>query len=164
MGSPDTRPLDKTLRDSPDKIRESREPTDIENDPATSRQRFRRNTYLVVALSISISLIFASWRMAAGAVLGGVLSIFNERWLWASTGVMLGVAAETRDPRLPQWTAAKFLLRYFVIGLVATLAVRSGFFSIAGICLGLVSFVGALMIEAGYQLYLTIKPKVTSDL
>ena len=160
MGSQDARLPDKGLRDSPDETSdEAGEAADAEPEPAASERRFRRNTYFVIALSVSISLIFAQWRTTAGAVLGGALSLLNERWLWASTGVMLGVAAETRDPRLPQWTVAKFLLRYFVIGIVAGLAVRSGFFSIAGICLGLLSFAGALMVEAGYQFYLTFRPE-----
>lgn len=162
MGSEDTRPLYRVLRDAPDAGEDAGQSGQAGTDPAVSEERFRRNTYVVIALSVIISLIFARWRTTAGVMLGGALSIFNERWLHSSTGVILGVAAQTRNPRLPQWTAAKFLLRYVVIAVIAGAAVWSGYFGIIGICLGLASFVGALMIEAGYQFYLTFRT-VKSD-
>lgn len=159
MGPEETRPLYRVLRDAPEAADEI-VPADV--DPAVSERRFQRNTYVVIALAVTISLIFAQWRTTAGVILGGALSIFNERWLRSSTAVILGVAAQTRNPRLPRWTAAKFLLRYLVVALIAGAAVWSGWFSILGICLGLASFVGALMIEAGYQFYLTFRT-VRSD-
>ncbi len=127
-------------------------------DLAQSERRFRRNTYLVIALLFITGLIWSDWRMALGILLGGALSIFNERWLRASASAILGTAARTQ--RVPRWTAAKFILRYFVLALVAGVAVWSGFFDLLGIGIGLASFVGAVMVEAGYQLYLSFK---TSD-
>ena len=122
-----------------------------------SERRFRRNTYIVIALSIIAGLAGSGGRMALGMALGGALSIFNEQGLRASVGAILGTAAESRDKRVPRWTATKFILRYFVIALVAGVAVWSGYFNLLGIGIGLASFVGAVMIEAGYQIYLTFK-------
>jgi hypothetical protein len=126
-------------------------------DLVESERRFRRNTYLVVALSFTSGLVLAGWRMALGVALGGALSIFNERWLRSSVSAILGTAAEARNKRVPRWTATKFILRYFVIAMIAGLAVWSGYFDLLGVGIGLASFVGAVMIEAGYQLYLTFK-------
>lgn len=157
MGPHDRRPLYRVLRDAPETGDDGVSAAGAEYDPVASERRFRRNTYFVIALSVIISLIFAGWRTTAGVMLGGALSLFNERWLHTSAGAILGVAAQTGNPRLPKWTVAQFLLRYFVILLIAGAAVWSGYFSILGICFGLVSFVGALMIEAGHQLYLTFQ-------
>lgn len=124
-------------------------------DLIDSERRFRRNTYLVLAVLVTAGWALAGWRMATGVALGGALSIFNERWLRSSVGAILGTAAEARDKRVPHWTATKFILRYFVIALVVSVAVVSGYFNLLGIGLGLASFVGAVMLEAGYQIYLT---------
>lgn len=126
-------------------------------DMVASERRFRRNTYVVVALLVPSGLIFSGWRMALGVALGGALSVFNERWLRSSVGAILGTAVESRDKRVPRWTATKFILRYFVIAIIAGIAVWSGYFNLLGVGLGLASFVGAVMIEAGYQSYLTFK-------
>lgn len=126
-------------------------------DLAESERRFRRNTYLVMALSAVAGLAWGGWRVALGVVLGGALSVFNERWLRASVSAVLGTAAESRDKRVPRWTGTKFILRYFIIAAVAGLAVWSGYCDLLGVGVGLASFVGAVMIEAGYQVYLTFK-------
>lgn len=128
-----------------------------DTEPADSEQRFRRNTYIVVALLVIISLFFARWQMTAGILLGGLLSIFNERWLWASTGAILAVAAATGNPRPPHGTMSKFLLRYLVIAVVAGLAFWSSYFDLLGIAIGLAAFAGAVMLEAGRQLILTFR-------
>ncbi len=126
-------------------------------DMVESERRFRRNIYIVVGLLVAAGLIFYGWRMALGVALGGALSVFNERWLRSSVGAILGTAAESRNKRVPRWTATKFILRYFVIAIIAGVAVWSGYFDLLGVGLGLASFVGAVMIEAGYQSYLTFK-------
>lgn len=127
------------------------------SDMVASEGRFRRNTYIVAVLLIVGGLIFSGWRMALGVALGGALSLFNERWLRSSVGAILGTAAAAHERRVPRWTATKFILRYFVIAIIAGAAVWSGYFNLLGVGLGLASFVGAVMVEAGYQYYLTFK-------
>jgi hypothetical protein len=127
------------------------------SDMLASERRFQRNTYLVALLLAASGLIFSGWRWALGVALGSALSVFNERWLRSSVGAILGTAAEARDKRVPRWTATKFILRYFVIAIIASVGVWSGYFDLLGVGLGLASFVGAVMIEAGYQSYLTFK-------
>ncbi|HZS04644.1 MAG TPA: ATP synthase subunit I [Blastocatellia bacterium] len=133
------------------------EAADFAVERAASERRFQRNSYVVVALLVILSLIFARWQMVSGVILGAALSAFNHRWLQASTGAILGLAAQTGNRRLPRWTTAKFILRYFVMLAVVIIAVRSGWFDLLGICLGLASFVGGVMLEAGYQVYLTFR-------
>jgi hypothetical protein len=129
-------------------------------DLAAGERRLRRNTYLVAALAVIIGGSLAGWRMALGTALGGALSVFNERWLRGSVGAILSTAARSGNERVPRWTAAKFILRYLVIAIIAGAAVWSGYFDLLGVGIGLASFVGAVMVEAGYQFYLTFK---TSD-
>lgn len=120
-----------------------------------SLRRIHRHIYAVILVAALAGLFFSGARMAAGVLLGGALSIFNERWLRASTGAILGKAAATG--RVPSWIASKFILRYAVIMIAAGAALRIGYFHVLGIGIGLASYVAAIMIEAGYQGYLTFR-------
>ena len=128
-------------------------------DAETSERRIYRNTYIVIALAIVVSLALSSWRMAAGVAIGGVLCLFNERWLRAGVGALLGVGAQNPNGAVPRWTVSKFLLRYAVTGAVILAAAWSRWIDLIGFAIGFASFVWSVMIEAGYQLYLGFKPK-----
>lgn len=124
-----------------------------------SERRIHRNTYVVIALAILAGLILSGWRMALGITIGGLLSLLNQRWLRSSVAGILGSAAITADGAVPRWTVAKFLLRYAVIGTVAGAALWSRKVDLIGFGIGIASIVWAVMAEAGYQAYLTFRPK-----
>ncbi len=143
--------------------------TDIEpdrpgddQDAEASERRIYRNTYIVIALAIAVSLVFASWPMVAGIAIGSVLCVFNERWLRVSVGAILGTGPRSPSGSVARWRVSKFLLRYAVIGTVVGLAFWSRKVDLIGFGIGFASFVWAAMMEAGYQLYLTFKPKTES--
>lgn len=117
-------------------------------------RRFQRNTYLVILVALFASVLWAGWRMALGVALGGALSLFNKSWLQGSVRAILNAAAEKQDGRVPPFTAGKIIFRYYLIALVIGGAVWTGDFHPLGIAIGFAAFVGGVMIEAGYQLYL----------
>lgn len=80
--------------------------------------------------------------------------LLNHRWLSASLSVIIPNAA--RSHRVPRWTALKFILRYLIVGSAIGLALWSGWFDLLAIVVGFCAVVGAVMIEAGYQVYLMI--------
>jgi hypothetical protein len=100
--------------------------------------------------------------MALGALLGGALCLFNIRWLRGSVGAILSQAVMTQSGRVPPFTASKFILRYVVIAAVIAVALWTGYFHPLGIGIGFAAFVGGVMIEAGYQLYLSFRSFKTS--
>ena len=120
-------------------------------------QRFQRNTYIVIIAALVTGLIWSGWRMALGVMLGGALSLFNKSWLQGSVRAILSSAVVMPSGRVPPWTASKLILRYFVIAIVIGGAVWTGHFHPLGIGIGFAAFVGGVMIEAGYQLYLFFK-------
>ncbi|MDX2029577.1 MAG: ATP synthase subunit I [Blastocatellia bacterium] len=128
-----------------------------ENEDRAIERRFQRNTYLVIAILFFAGLQFSGRRMALGVMLGGVLSLFNKRWLQGSVRAILSYAAMTQTGRVPIFTSSKLILRYLVVGAVILAAVRTGEFHPAGIGFGFAAFVGGVMIEAGYQLYLSFQ-------
>jgi len=95
--------------------------------------------------------------MALGAMLGGALCLFNIRWLSGSVRAILSHAVATQSGRVPSFTASKLILRYFVIAIVIGVALSTGYFHPLGIGIGFAAFVGGVMIEAVYQLYLFFK-------
>jgi hypothetical protein len=125
-------------------------------------RRFERNMYIYILVALAISLIWAGWRMASGVLLGSILSIFNKRWLQGSVAAILGSAVEMGGGRVPPFTAAKLILRYFIIAFVIGAAIWTSDFHPLGIGIGFAAFVGGVMIEAGYQIYLFLKPANSS--
>jgi hypothetical protein len=121
-------------------------------------RRFQRNMYIFIIVALGASLIWAGWRMALGVLLGSGLSIFNKRWLQGSVAAILGNAVAVQNGRVPPWTASKLILRYFIIAFIIGAGVWTGDFHPLGIGIGFAAFVGGVMIEAGYQLYLFCKP------
>jgi hypothetical protein len=121
-------------------------------------RRFQRNMYIFIIVALAASLIWAGWRMAMGVLLGGILSIFNKSWLQGSVAAILGNAVAVPNGRVPPWTASKLILRYFIIAFIIGAAVWTGDFHPLGIGIGFAAFVGGVMIEAGYQVYLLCRP------
>lgn len=120
-------------------------------------RRFQLNMYAYMIGALIVSLIWSGWRMVMGILLGGVLSIFNKRWLEGSVGAILNKAVVMQSGRVPPLTASKFVLRYFVIAVVIIAAVWTGSFHPLGIGIGFAAFVAGVMMEAAYQLYLFFK-------
>lgn len=131
---------------------------DVE-DASRIQYRFQRNTYFVIVLALVAGFYCSGWRMAMGVVLGGALCLFNIRWLRGSVSGILSYAAAEQTGRVPSWTASKFILRYLIVGIVIAAAVWSGDFHPLGIGIGFAAFVGSVMIEAGYQIYLFLAGK-----
>jgi hypothetical protein len=128
------------------------QPNEVTPDfaPLENEQRLRRVTVGLIVLGVLLAFALAAWKMALGIALGGALSIFNERWLRASTKAMIELASATGNPSVA--TTSKFLFRFVVVAVVIAVAMKSGYFHLLGIGLGFTAFVGAAMIEAIYQL------------
>lgn len=129
---------------------------DNPDDEAIER-RFQRNTWFVLSVALIASLVWGSMRLTLGIALGGAMSLFNQRWLEGSVRGILSKAVVLQNGRVPPWTASKLILRYFILALTLGIAVWTGAFHPLGIAIGFASFVGGVMMEAGYQMYLALK-------
>ena len=126
-----------------------------EDNGAALEGRLLRGMFVAVATSVLISLVLAPWRVTTGLLLGGALSFLNHHWLRNSLSAVFGGAAEAgRRPRL---SAARYVLRYFLVGSIVTLAYMLDLVSIAATLAGLCSFAAAVMAEAFMQLYFAIR-------
>lgn len=122
-------------------------------DPIAMEQRLIRTMYLAIALAVVISAPFAPWRVTTGLLLGGVLSLFNHHWLRTSLAAIFSTAEQGRRVKIG---AARYILRYLVIGAVVASAYALNWVSIVATLLGMCSFVVAAMMEAFMQIYFVI--------
>lgn len=126
-----------------------------DDDGAALERRLRRGMFVSVALAVLISLPLAPWRVTAGLLLGGILSFLNHHWLRTSLRAVFGGAAHAgARPRL---SAARYVLRYFLVGLIVASAYKLDLVSIGATLVGLCSFVAAVMLEAFIQIYFAIR-------
>ena len=125
-----------------------------EEDPAAMERRIYRCMCAAVAVATLGSLAAgAPWRVTAGLLLGGVLSLFNHRWLRASIVAAFSTSATDGRPRVG---VARYILRYFVVGVTVAAAHMLGLVSLTATLLGLGSFAVAVLAEAFVQIYFAI--------
>src|SRR2546430_16889708 len=107
--------------------------------------RLFRNMIAAVALAVVIGAVLVPWRITAGLLLGGLLSLLNHHWLRSSIASVFEVEKAGKRPRVRVW---RYILRYFVIGAVAFAAYKLQIVSLPAMIAGLCSFVVALLLEA----------------
>ena len=118
-------------------------------------RRLVRGMVAALAVAIVLSLLFASWRVTTGLVLGGALAFFNHHWLRASLRSVFGGAA--RAGHRPKLGASRYILRYFIMGAVVAAAYMLDLVSLTATLAGMCAFAAAVMIEAFTQLYFAIR-------
>lgn len=106
-----------------------------------------------VVIGVFTSLLFQSWRVTMGILLGGVLSLLNFHWLRSSIAAAFNRAQEGTRPRI---RLAKYVLRYLIIGVSIYSAYKLNLVSLPATFAGLSSFVVALFAEALREGYLII--------
>ena len=97
----------------------------------------------------------------AGFLIGAALSALNFHWMKSAVGVVAETATAIGNPsakRPPSVRAAgavvRFALRYVLIGVAAYVIFKSPFVSLGAFFLGLFLFLGAILVEVAFQLYL----------
>lgn len=104
-----------------------------------------------VAVAVAVSAAIAPWRVTTGLLVGGALSLFNHRWLKGS--ISSGLRADGLNGTGARFGVARFVLRYFVVAFVIAVASALNVASLVAALAGMCSFVAAIFVEAGYQLY-----------
>lgn len=117
-------------------------------ETSSVEKRLWRLMFASLFVEILISLLWLEWQLTCGILVGGSLAIFNFHLLQTSIRGIWQTQSNT--------FAFRFILRYFVIGLVVFSFYYLKIVSIFGILIGISSFVAALMLEAMIQFYFVI--------
>src|SRR2546422_2549130 len=128
------------------------EQLDGDSDRTIERSIFR-TMIAAVSIAVIVSAMLAPWRSTAGLMLGGVLSLLNYHWLRTSVAAVFNIDIAAERPRVK---ASRYILRYFVIGVISFAAYKLRLVSLPATIAGLCAFVPALFVEAGRQFYFAI--------
>ncbi len=115
--------------------------------------RIFRTMVITLALTVLGSFPFATWRVTAGLLVGGLLSLLNHHWMLTSVSAAFDQASGGARPRI---RIARYVLRYLVIGATVYAAYRLDIVSLPATLAGLCSFVVALFVEAFREFYFAI--------
>jgi hypothetical protein len=129
---------------------------DIWADPEAASKRFFVDLVISAAGMTVVGLVFGNPKVAAGVALGGGLALLNFRWLAGSVRGIMAIGSK----RVPPGTTMKIALRWLVVAVVGYAGYRSGYFSAAGILIGLLAPAPAVLFES---LYLTVKTVVSGQ-
>lgn len=96
-------------------------------------------------------------RAAAGFLLGSVISYLNFQWLKSGVSGLADRVTNTGKPLSGKGIVARFLLRYMLLGVAAYAILTSFPASLRGLFAGLFLPVGAIVCEAGYEVYRAVR-------
>ena len=113
--------------------------------PPISHSRVLWIMAVVLVVATIGSLIFATWHITAGLLLGGILSFANYYWLKFALKSVFEKAVEGEKPK---FLVGKYILRYFAIGAVIVLVYLTEVISVAAVICGLLTFAAAILIES----------------
>ncbi|MGI8640678.1 MAG: ATP synthase subunit I [Pyrinomonadaceae bacterium] len=100
---------------------------------------------IVLVVAVIGSLIFATWRVTTGLILGGILSFVNYYWLKFALKSVFEKAIEGAKPK---FLVGKYILRYFAVGAVVVLVFLTKVISVVAVICGLLAFAAAILIES----------------
>ena len=113
--------------------------------PPISHTRILWIMAIVLVIATIASLIFATWHVTAGLIIGGILSFVNYYWLKFALKSVFEKAVEGEKPK---FLVGKYILRYFAIGAVIVIVYLIKVISVAAVIGGLLAFAAAILIES----------------
>jgi hypothetical protein len=97
--------------------------------------------------------VWLGWRIGLGFALGGVVAYVNFHWLKKGVARLTELTVESGSPASSRGVVHRFLLRYFLMALVAFVILTVSRESLYGLFAGLFLPVAAMFCEAGYEFY-----------
>jgi hypothetical protein len=113
----------------------------------------------MIALAVIVTLamwVHYGWRLALGFALGCGVSYMNFSWLKRVVSAMADRITRSGRSESGKGIVARFVLRYFLMGLAAYAILTVSPASLYGLLAGLFLPVGAIACEAGYEVYVAV--------
>ena len=116
-------------------------------------RRGGRNALIYLIGLLIISPVLLSWRFAGGCLIGGGIAILAFGWLKKGSDVILSSKKRASMRRY----IFNFAIRLLLIAAVLYGSIKSNFFDVNGIVLGLSAMVAGIIIEGFYQIAFIFK-------
>lgn len=120
-------------------------------------QRLNVSLAALLVAGVVTFLSFRNWAMSLGFLLGGLISLVNFKILKRTVISVGEMIAEGKATPSAKKQALKFVLRYALLAGVLYVIVKSSTISVYGLFMGLFLPVGAILIEAVYELYCALR-------
>ncbi|HVP50591.1 MAG TPA: ATP synthase subunit I [Terriglobales bacterium] len=111
---------------------------------------------LAIVATIVVLLRFGM-AVGAGFLVGCAIAFLNFHWLKRVVSALADRATATGERQSSKGVVLRFLLRYFLIALAAYAIFKISRDSLYGLLAGLFLPVGAILIEAAYELYAALR-------
>jgi hypothetical protein len=128
-------------------------PTKSVSDDFYSRSLERIQTFMVVlgTAALITACIFFGWRIGLGFALGATIAYLNFHWLKKVVAGLAELTIGTGTPASSRGVVHRFLLRYFLMAIIAFVILTVSRESLYGLFAGLFLPVAAILCEAGYE-------------
>ncbi|MDQ1589543.1 MAG: hypothetical protein QOG71_170 [Pyrinomonadaceae bacterium] len=123
-------------------------------DASAMAERLFRVMIWTVALAVLASAVWMSWRVTAGLLIGGALSLLNHHWMRTAIEAAFALASEAGAR--PKLKVVRFIMRYFIVAAAVAAASWLDIASLTAMLVGLCSFVVAALVEGFMQTYFVI--------
>ncbi|HET7871772.1 MAG TPA: ATP synthase subunit I [Terriglobales bacterium] len=127
------------------------------------RSVYRRLVGMMLVLAAAVMpVLWIRYRasLALSFLAGSVVAILNFHWLKRTIEAMGEQIVATGAGPSRSSAVGRFMLRYFLIALVAYVILKSSANSLYGLFAGLSLPVAAILIEAAYQLYRALRAEL----
>ena len=120
---------------------------------ARALERIPRIMLVLGLAALITALVFFRWPIAAGFALGAVIAFLNFHWLKKVVVDLGEITVQSGNSVSGRGIVQRFLLRYFLMALVAFVILTVSRESLYGLFAGLFLPVAAILCEAVYEAY-----------
>lgn len=103
---------------------------------------------------------FFGWRIGIGFALGATIAYLNFHWLKKVVAGLADLTISSGTPASSRGVVHRFLLRYFLMAIVAFVILTVSRKSLYGLFAGLFLPVAAILCEAAYETYAAVIRKI----
>jgi hypothetical protein len=118
--------------------------------------RIQRLMMVLGMAALTTAWAIFGWRLGLGFALGGAIAFLNFYWLQKVVGGIGDLTANAGSPISSKGIVVRFLLRYFLMAIVAFVILTVSRESLYGLFAGLFLPVAAMLCEAAYEAYKVI--------
>ena len=115
--------------------------------------RMQRAMVVIGLAAVITGWAYFGWRIALGLALGSAIAYLNFYWLKKVVAGLADLTISSGTPASSRGVVHRFLLRYFLMALIAFAILTVSRQSLYGLFAGLFLPVAAMFCEAGYELY-----------
>jgi ATP synthase I chain len=131
-------------------------PATTESFGSRTIDRIRRTIVVLGIAGLITTFAIWGWRIGIGFAIGSAVGYVNFYWLEKGVEGVIKLTIERGTPASSRRIVQRFLLRYFLMALVAFVILTVSRESLYGLFAGLLLPVAAILCEAAYQMYVVL--------